>query len=161
MKFRNYIQIALVLLAVGCSDNNCPLESSVYCNFGFYDSEGTAVVSNDTIDVYVKRYLKGDSIVVNKLTGKNSFQVPMSYYGSSDTIVFKYASLFRNDTVILTHESYPHVDLPECGTKYFHTLQDVRLLNSGAAIDKIEIEDPAVNYQGNENIKIYLNGVAK
>ncbi len=151
----------LSILTVGCTNNNCPLESNVFCNYGFYDSEGTAVVFNDTVNVTVFRGTKRDTLVVNKLVGQHSFPVPMSYYGTEDTVVLDYASLIRNDTIIVRHESYPHVELPECGTKYFHTLKDVYLLNSGASIDDIEISNPEVNYFGNENIKIYLNGVAK
>lgn len=34
-----------------CSASNCPLESTVTCNYGFYDSQGTAITYNDTISV--------------------------------------------------------------------------------------------------------------
>lgn len=149
------------MLVAGCTNNNCPLESSVYCNFGFYDSEGVAVTYIDTINVSVRRGSIGDTLVINRLTGAHSMPVPLNYFGKSDTIILKYASLYRSDTIVVDHESFPYVDLPECGTKYFHTLKDVYLHNSGVSIDDIEIANPNVNYFGNENIKIYLNGVVK
>ena len=40
-----------VLLLAGCYSNNCPLENMVTCNYGFYDSEGTAISYRDTITV--------------------------------------------------------------------------------------------------------------
>lgn len=151
----------MLLLAAGCSSNNCPLESSVYCNYGFYDSEGTSVILGDTVDVTIHRSTRGDTTVVNKLFSKHGFSVPMSYYGSSDTVILDYASLLRNDTIIVRHDSYPHVELPECGTKYFHSIKETYILNYGASIDSIEISDPDVNFLGHENIKIYLNGVVQ
>ena len=42
---------ALFYLLWSCSASNCPLESTVLCNYGFYDSEGTAVTYTDTISV--------------------------------------------------------------------------------------------------------------
>lgn len=43
--------LAIVLAAWGCTSSNCPLESTVTCNYGFYDSEGTAVNYMDTLTV--------------------------------------------------------------------------------------------------------------
>lgn len=36
---------------LSCSSSNCPLESTVTCNYGFYDINGVAVAYNDTITV--------------------------------------------------------------------------------------------------------------
>lgn len=42
----------LLLCMVGaCSSSNCPLESTVTCNYGFYDTNGTAVGYNDTLTI--------------------------------------------------------------------------------------------------------------
>lgn len=45
------LSCALFYLLCSCSASNCPLESTVLCNYGFYDSEGTAVTYTDTISV--------------------------------------------------------------------------------------------------------------
>lgn len=34
-----------------CYSNNCPLDNAVSCQYGFYDSEGTAITYGDTITV--------------------------------------------------------------------------------------------------------------
>jgi hypothetical protein len=49
------------------------------------------------------------------------------------------------------------VELPECGTYRFHHLLGITATD--AAIDRIEICEPTVNYDGNTNVKIYFNGV--
>jgi hypothetical protein len=36
---------------LACSSNNCPLESTVLCNYFFYDQNGVAIKYNDAITV--------------------------------------------------------------------------------------------------------------
>lgn len=184
-----------IQLLTSCSASNCPLENTVTCNYGFYDSEGTAVSYNDTITVstllpgtktvYTYRQLgylpvtldyqdssyieKGyaqtisvvrrDTVLINKLTGASSMSVPMKYFSDNDTLILSYASISNKDTLYVSHDSYSFVDLPECGTHRFHTLKDIRCTYSG--IYSIAISNPKVNYDGNENIKIYFNGTAE
>lgn len=183
------------MLLAGCSSNNCPLESTVLCNFHFYDSEGTAISYGDTITVttllpgyktvYIYRKFgmptltldhpdqqltesgytmsqmetRKDSVLVNKLAGQSSMQVPLSYFNATDTLIVNYASISRNDTIYIGHNGYPYVDLPECGTHVFHKLSSIS--STDAAIDHIEINKPDVNYEGNENIRIFFNGTAQ
>ena len=82
----------------------------------------------------------------------------MSYYSNNDTIIITYSSISNKDTLYINHSSYTHVDLPECGTARFHTLKDIHATDIG--INNVEIVDASVNYEGNENIKIYFNGTA-
>lgn len=182
-----------MLLLVGCYSNNCPLENTVTCNYGFYDSEGKAISYNDTITVttlmpgyktvYTYRKMgnktvskdapdtalvnqgysesvtqqRKDTILLNNLHGASSMKVPMSYFREMDTLVIAYRSITRKDTIKIQHSSYANVELPECGTYRFHTLQHI--WSTDAAIDHIEINEPKVNYDGNINVKIFFNGV--
>ena len=189
------ISYSLLALLYSCSANNCPLESNVTCNYGFYDSEGTAIVYGDEITVstllpgfktvYIYKKLneasvtlderdesyledgytetvstiRRDTVLLNKISEISSMKLQMSYYSDNDTIIISYASISNKDTIYLNHKSYTHVDLPECGTNRFHTLTNIRSTDSG--IYDIEIVDANVNYDGNENIKIYFNGIAE
>lgn len=103
--------------------------------------------------------VRRDTILVNLSTTHSYVQLPMSYFNTDDTLVFKYYNISRNDTIIVTHQSYAHVELPECGTHYFHHLSSIKATD--AAIDHVEIVNPLVDYKGNENVKIYFNGVAE
>ena len=192
---RHMIGGTAVMLLMGCYSNNCPLENTVTCNYGFYDSQGTAVTYADTITVttlmpgyktvYTYRKLgnptvtkeeqdsalihqgytetiseqRNDTILVNKLANASSMKIPMSYFHDEDTLVFTYRRISLKDTIKIHHTSYPHVELPECGTYRFHTLQSIT--HTDAAIDHIEISEPKVNYDGATNIKIYFNGVVE
>lgn len=185
----------MVLMLAGCYSNNCPLENTVTCNYGFYDSEGTAITYGDTITVttlmpgyktvYTYRKLgnvtvtkdyqdsalihqgytetvamqRNDTILLNKQYDASSMKVPMSYFHDTDTLILSYRKISLKDTIKIRHSSYPHVELPECGTYRFHTLESV--MATDAAIDHIEISDPKVNYDGAINVKIYFNGVVE
>ena len=187
--------ISLVLLLCACGANNCPLESKVTCNYGFYDAQGTSVKYNDTITVttlkpgmktiYTYRklgyktvvlqtrdssYIKNgytetvgqtrrDTILVNNLSNANKVKIPMSYFSDNDTIIFAYNNISNRDTLYIAHDSYSNVELPECGTHRFHHLKSIRCTNSG--IDHIDIVNPEVNYEGNENVKIFFMGTAE
>jgi len=102
---------------------------------------------------------RNDTILLNKKANATSIKIPMSYFGTMDTLVFAYRSISLRDTVKIQHSSYPHVELPECGTHMFHHLKSVTATD--AAIDHIEISNPNVGYEGTTNIKIYFNGVAE
>ena len=100
---------------------------------------------------------RNDTVLLNKLTNATSMKIPMSYFHDTDTLIFSYGRISLKDTIKIQHLSYPHVELPECGTHRFHTLQSITATD--AAIDHIEISNPTVGYDGNENVKIYFNGI--
>lgn len=104
------------------------------------------------------QYQRNDTILINKANGKQFLQIPMSYFNSADTLLFSYSRISQPDTIYIEHDSYPHVDLPECGSFRFHDLKSIRA--TGNAIDHIEIVNSTVNYDQAENVKIYFNGVA-
>lgn len=100
-----------------------------------------------------------DTVLVNSTTSRSSVSVPMGYYHEKDTLIFSYTTISSKDTIIVSHKSYPHIDLPECGSYRFHSLMDITSTEAG--IDHVEISNTKVNYDGNENIKIFFNGVAQ
>ncbi len=103
--------------------------------------------------------VRKDTILINKLTNATHFQVPMSYFNNEDTLVFSYASIILSDTIKISHSSFPHVELPECGTYRFHNLKNATCTDR--YIDRIKISNAKVNYEGNENIQIFFNATAE
>ncbi len=105
-----------------------------------------------------KSMQRNETILENLVTGASSLSLPVSYFFDADTLIFSYSNITLKDTMIVEKESYPHVELPECGTYRFHTLKSIRCTD--AAIDSIAISHPQVNYDGSENVRIFFNGVA-
>ena len=120
------------------------------------DAPDTALVNQGYSESVTQQ--RKDTILLNNLHGASSMKVPMSYFREMDTLVIAYRSITRKDTIKIQHSSYANVELPECGTYRFHTLQHI--WSTDAAIDHIEISEPKVNYDGNINVKIFFNGVA-
>lgn len=194
LTYQSCAMLLVAMLIAACSSNNCPLESSVYCNYYFYDSEGNAISFSEPFTVktllpgqktvYTYRKLgettvtkerrdtllidqgytesvsvsRRDTILVNK-TSNSFIEVPMSYLNKVDTLIFDYTNITRNDTLYVHHDSYAHVELPECGVHYYHNLKSIE--TTDAAIYNIEISNPKVTFEGLENVKIYFNGVAE
>ena len=102
---------------------------------------------------------RNDTVLLNKAYDVSTISIPMSYFNRIDKLVFSYGQISLKDTIKITHDSYPHVELPECGTYRFHSLKTIEATD--AAIDHIEITNPKVGYEGNENVKIYFNGVVE
>lgn len=100
-----------------------------------------------------------DTILLNKIHSAAEMKLPMSFFNTCDTLILSYRRISLKDTIKIEHTSYPYVELPECGTYRYHTLKAVTATD--AAIDRIEIGNPQVNYEGEENIKIYFNGVVE
>ncbi len=125
--------ILMLLLLCACSANNCPLESTVTCNYGFYDSEGVAVEYEDTISVrtllpgmktvYTYRKLGQRTVVLDKRDStyiKNGYTETVSetrrdavlasnvHNASSMKIQMSYYSNF--DTLIFDYSSISNKD---------------------------------------------------
>ena len=184
-----------IVALIACSASDCPLESNVTCNYGFYDSDGIAIKNTDTRTVttllpgmhtvFTYRKLgyptvtltfqdstyidngysetieevRRDTVLLNRFYDASQMSVPMKYYSENDTIIISYSSISNKDTLYINHDSYSFVDLPECGNHRFHTLKSVESTHSG--IYSVSIVNPKVNYDRNENIKIYFNGTAQ
>jgi len=99
---------------------------------------------------------RNTKVLINQVTAVSRIQVPMSYFNDVDTLVFNYENITQADTLYITKENYPHVDYPECGVYQFHTITGIRFTN--VAFDTIQIANPAVNHEGNDNINIRFNG---
>jgi hypothetical protein len=126
----------------------------------------STIVSDTQIKTYIDAGytetisdVRKDTVLVNKSNNRTSISVPMSFTNTADTLLFQYESILYPDTIVIEHSSYPYVELPECGSYMFHTLKSVKSTESG--IFKVEIANRTVNFEGNENVKIYFNGVGE
>ena len=115
----------------------------------------------DTITVVAR-----DSVILNRATNEATISLPMSYDGAADTLVFHFtpsgSKASISDTLIVSKTNEPHVISLECGTSIFHTITNAtctsRTPNSTFryAISRVAVSQPNVNFDGQENLKIYL-----
>lgn len=148
--------LCAIILGSCDSGYDCSIENTAYNKIGFYniDEENNEKEYRFPDVLTVSLTVNGkDSIVVNHITGASGLKLPMSYTGTCDTIVFSYVNS-ATDTLFVNHENIPYFVSMECGTAMYHRLTGIR--HTGAFIDSAAIVNDYVNFDYNENIKLYL-----
>ena len=151
------------LFLTGCNGNDCPLNNTVRLICGFYNTaDGSELAIPDTLTISVR-----DSVILNHSTDTHTVSLPMSYAADADTLVFLYTSADSeaslSDTLIVSKTNEPHIVSLECGTSVFHVISAVSHSRrtpdetSHYAIDSIAVNNSNVNFDGQENLKIYYH----
>lgn len=158
MKYISVFLTALcVLLCPGCdSGYDCSLNNIAYNRISFYTTDENGIESEYAMPeaLTVSMMVNGrDSIVVNHRTGTQELTLPMCYTSNCDTLIFDYANGIT-DTLYVGHENIPFYQSMECGVIMHHELTETR--HTGNLIDSMSIKTPRVNFDYNENIKLYF-----
>jgi hypothetical protein len=152
MKHRHLAILSFLLLLVGCESYDCTLYNFVGM-YGTFYRDGSAVQLNDTLTISSG---KSGPVLLNSSVGTAKLTLQLSYWQDVDTLVFSvkgYDYLLR-DTVWITKTNLVHYEAPDCPTKLFHTIQDVR--STHEFIKDITIIRSSVNYETTENLQIHL-----
>jgi hypothetical protein len=131
---------------LACSSIDCPVQNTVATQYAILDAEGQATTMADTLYIWTKRADSKDTLL-NRLTGKGTFSLPISYTNPEDTLIFYITDSYHQqtlDTVFLKKENIPHFESVDCAAHFFHCLTAVRSTHDG--IDSINIVNPHVNY---------------
>lgn len=143
------------ILLAGCDSVDCSLNNTVLCHYAFYNAEGHPVKLNDTLSITA---YGTDSVLYNRGVGKGSFSLPMSYYNAADTLKLQVWSdnyLLEAD-IAISKNNTEYFESPDCPMNMMHQITNAEVLR-GSFIDSIVIIKPSVNYQTDENIRIYLH----
>ena len=148
-------------LLVGCSSIDCPLNNVVGLNAGLRSAAtGATYTLQDTLTITAAGT---DSVLLNRATGIASLGLPLKYFGTTDTLRFRFSDAqgrVATDTLYISHDNIPILrsGLP---VLMFHKLGKIRwtshaLSQMPVTIDSIVVVRPLVDYQNAENIRIYL-----
>ncbi len=150
--------IMLLTLATTACENgtDCDINNISYNRIKLYGSNE----SQDVIDynypdtLTVKLIINGvDSIIINKLVDASELQLPVNYTGECDTLVLEYSGNI-DDTLFIEHKNIPFFISTDCGMAMYHHLTGVRHTNN--LIDSATINEPEINFDWHENIKLYI-----
>lgn len=154
---RIVIAILFVITGIIACDKgyDCSLNNTAYNKLGFYTkSEGTESTYNHPGPLNISLMIYGkDSLMINHLTDASEISLPMSYTQDYDTIILHYEDNF-NDSLFVRHTNSAYYQSMECGTLIQHKIEEIHSTN--VWIDSIAITNQNVNFNGNENIKIYF-----
>lgn len=147
MKRLSYLLLSLLVTA--CSSIDCPVNSIVETIYEVYGSDGEKLSLSDTLTVTSARSDGTDTLLLNKLIGSSTFNLPISYSHPEDILIFHFDnanndSLHVADTVWIKKDDIPHFESVDCNSTFFHTLTAVRYTQN--YIDSIVIKNPSVTY---------------
>lgn len=152
------ITVAACTLLLGACDSgyDCGIEKTSYNRITFYNIDEYNIESEYQFPepLTVSLMVNGEAtVVVNHISNTSSLQLPMSYTNECDTLVFTYESS-ATDTLYVDHENIPYFISMECGLAMYHRLRSIRHTN--AFIDSVAIINDYINFENNENVKLYL-----
>ena len=85
----------------------------------------------------------------------------MSYWLEADTLKLDFYNV-TNDThhpvvLYVDKTNIPHYESPDCPTTMFHVIQGVSFTSTTNYVDSVIVTNPSVNYNAQENIRVYLH----
>lgn len=145
------------MLFAGCdSGYDCALENVAYNRIKFYTigSDGTEKEYALPDALTVSMMVNGEScIVVNHVTNAKEIKLPMSYTATCDTVIMDFLDRY-SDTLYIGHSNIPIYQSMECGVIMHHRLTATTSTN--VIIDSLAVNETNVNFDNNENIKLYF-----
>lgn len=148
---------AICIAFCGCDGGyDCSIENTAYNRIGFYNIDSNNLESKYEFPgvLTISMVINGrDSIVVNRIYGTSDLKLPVSYANECDTLTFNYENGAK-DTLFVKHENIPYFVSMECGTAMYHRILSVEHTN--AYIDSAAIVNDYIDYDYDENIKLYL-----
>ncbi len=152
--------IMLLTLTIAACDNgtDCNINNVSYNRIQLYGTNEQTDTLNKSYSypdtLTVKLIINGnDSIIINRLVGASELQIPVSYTHECDTLIFEYSGNF-NDTLYVEHSNIPYFISTDCGMAMFHHVTGLRHTNN--LIDSAAINEPLINFDWHENIKLYI-----
>ena len=150
-----------------CSTIDCPVQNTVSVQYEIRDKAGAALSLKDSLSV-ITTSAEGNNIVLeittrdeksttilNRLTGKSSFSLPISYSHPEDILFFCFKDSVKTviDTVWIKKDDIPHFESVDCAAAFFHELTCVRHTHN--AIDSLVLINTSVNYDV-QTVHFYL-----
>ena len=152
MRYRLFAILSAFLMLAACESYDCSLYNYVGC-YGVFYKDGATVAIKDTLTITSGK--KGP-VLLNRGLATSKLTLSLSYWQDVDTLVFtvKGTDYSFQDTVWITKTNQVHYESPDCPTKVFHTITEVR--NTQMFIKEINIIRSSVNYEQTTNLEIHL-----
>ena len=166
-RFRQLLICLSLLVIISCSSIDCPVANTVSVQYEVRDKAGKALPLTDSLSVVTTR-LDGKNILLdittrendqkvllNRLTGKSSFSLPISYSHPEDILYFCFTDSVKTlvDTVWIKKDDIPHFESVDCAAAFFHELTDVK--HTHHAIDSLVLINTSVDYDV-QTVHFYL-----
>lgn len=145
------------LLCQGCDGGyDCALDNIAYNRVKFYhfDEHGMEKEYSFPEPLTVTMMVNGsEAIVINYMTNAKELTLPVSYTSECDTLIMNFFDRYI-DTLYIGHRNIPIYQSMECGVIMHHRLTGIE--GTGNFLDSMAIKNATINFDHNENIKLYF-----
>lgn len=165
-------KLVLILAVVACcvsacQNISCPLDNVVMLKMSMYSGNEKARVL-DTLTVTLEGR---DSVLVNRIYNFDEVQLPLRQNASgevTDTFLLHWSlatgeegetPVRVTDTLTVRHGCTVHFESMDCPSSVFHHLIDATC--SRGLADSVSINNPAVDYEHYENLRLYLSPLSE
>jgi hypothetical protein len=137
----------VVVWLTACSTIDCPVENTVSVQYEIRDKAGKELAITDSLSIVSTRQ-DGDYVVLNRLSDKSSFSIPISYAYPEDVLYFCFKNLDNDsivvDTVCIEKDDFPHFESVDCNASFFHEITNVQYTRH--YIDSLVLLNKSVTY---------------
>lgn len=160
------ILLFLCIIVCSCTEIECPMDNIVLMGAGLYDSE---TKQKQKISEYLSIAPEGkDTILLNFAQHIDAFYLPLKHETGDNNFLLYFSDAYGNysvDTLKIHQTAIPHLESLDCPSTFFHKINSVAwtshpLSEIPLTIDSVVISQPSVEYEDQENIKIYLRSVS-
>ena len=141
-RFRQLLICLSLLVIISCSSIDCPVANTTRLDG-----------KNILLDITTRE--NDQKVLLNRLTGKSSFSLPISYSHPEDILYFCFTDSVKTlvDTVWIKKDDIPHFESVDCAAAFFHELTDVK--HTHHAIDSLVLINTSVDYDV-QTVHFYL-----
>ena len=144
---RKMFLFVVVVWLTACSTIDCPVENTVAVQYEIRDKAGKELSITDSLSIVSIRQ-DGDYVVLNRLSNKSSFSIPISYAYPEDLLYFCFKNLENDsivvDTVCMKKDDFPHFESVDCNASFFHEITNVQYTRH--YIDSLVLLNKSVTY---------------
>ena len=144
---RKMFLFVVVVWLTACSTIDCPVENTVSVQYEIRDKAGKELAITDSLSIVSTRQ-DGDYVVLNRLSDKSLFSIPISYAYPEDVLYFCFKNLDNDsivvDTVCIEKDDFPHFESVDCNASFFHEITNVQYTRH--YIDSLVLLNKSVTY---------------
>lgn len=144
---RKMFLFVVVVWLTACSTIDCPVENTVSVQYEIRDKAGKELAITDSLSIVSTRQ-DGDYVILNRLSDKSSFSIPISYAYPEDVLYFCFKNLDNDsivvDTVCIEKDDFPHFESVDCNASFFHEITNVQYTRH--YIDSLVLLNKSVTY---------------
>ncbi|HEX2969557.1 MAG TPA: DUF6452 family protein [Bacteroidales bacterium] len=151
MKKRIFVYIALIMsgLMFSCTPESCLENTTSSLEAIFYSYTSKSVAAPDSLSISL---IGKDTSVYTKVQGIKTAKLPLNPSAGSSSFSIRINGV--DDTIIIFHNSYPHLISRECGYAFYHNIDSI-MFTAGKMIDSISIINSTVTTLDEDNIHIF------